>query len=155
MANKLSQWVDQLSTTKALLLGGGIAVVLVGGAYLLKTTSGPQRVSGSFAEAPAPAGVTLAGAFRGPAGSPGRSGGPAGWTMPQAGALFKVCAQCHDRADVARYTKTFGPMVTMMNPMRWSDPRTFTQGMAPMVDPETYEQWYQAWAKSIGRALKK
>lgn len=145
MANKLSQWVDQLSTGKALLLGGGVAVVLVGGAYLLKTTTGPPRVSGFFAEAPAPMGMTPGQGFR----------GPAGWAMPQAGDLFKVCAQCHDGADVARYTKAFGPMVTMMNPMRWSDPRTYTQAMAPMMDPKSYEQWYQAWTQTMGKAVKK
>ncbi|KAA3621096.1 MAG: hypothetical protein DWQ08_14560 [Proteobacteria bacterium] len=64
-----------------------------------------------------------------------------------------VCAQCHAGEDLARYTKTFGPMLQMVNPVNWVNPMAYLNMMTPMVDPATYTEWYNAYIQKYGGLL--
>ncbi len=64
-----------------------------------------------------------------------------------------VCAQCHNGEDLARYQKSLGPMMQMVNPVNWVNPMAYVNMAAPMVDPETYTEWYNAWVKKYGGLL--
>lgn len=61
-----------------------------------------------------------------------------------------TCASCHTAEEVARYQKTFGPMMAMMNPVNWMNPGGYMNMMAPMMDPKTYRQWYNAYMNKMG-----
>ena len=62
-----------------------------------------------------------------------------------------LCAQCHEGDDMERYTKTLLPMYQlMMNPNNWMNPNAYMQAAVPMMDPQTYMQWYAAWMKIAG-----
>jgi len=68
--------------------------------------------------------------------------------LPTFGNFSQMCAQCHTGDDVKRYEQTFLPMYQMMfNPSAWVDPNAYGQAMQPMIDPETYTKWYNAWMK--------
>ena len=59
-----------------------------------------------------------------------------------------LCAQCHEGDDMERYNKTLLPMYQlMMNPYNWMNPNAYMQAAMPMMDPQTYAQWYTAWMK--------
>jgi len=62
------------------------------------------------------------------------------------------CAQCHTGPDMARYQKTMGPMLAMMNPANWMNPNAYMNMMTPMMDPKTYTDWYNAWMQKYGSA---
>ena len=62
-----------------------------------------------------------------------------------AGTLYDpitTCAQCHDGSDMARYQQALGPMMAMMNPANWFSPQAYMSMMTGMMDPKTYELWY-------------
>ena len=61
-----------------------------------------------------------------------------------------VCGQCHGGEDMARYQQSLAPMMRMINPVNWVSPNAYLQMMTPMVDPETYTSWYNAWMKKYG-----
>ncbi len=63
-----------------------------------------------------------------------------------------TCSQCHTDEDMQRISKTMGPMMQMMNPGNWMNPNAYMQMMVPMMDPETYTNWYDAWMKKFGGA---
>jgi hypothetical protein len=52
------------------------------------------------------------------------------------------CAECHDGHDIARYQQGLGPMMAMMNPANWFSPQAYMNMMTGMMDPKTYEFWY-------------
>lgn len=52
------------------------------------------------------------------------------------------CAQCHDGNDIARYQQGMGPFMAMMNPANWFSPQAYMNMMTGMMDPRTYEVWY-------------
>ena len=61
-----------------------------------------------------------------------------------------LCAQCHDGEAMARYQKTLFPAYQlMMNPMNWMNPNAYMQAMTPMMDPQTYTEWYNAMIKMM------
>ena len=63
-----------------------------------------------------------------------------------------LCAQCHDEEAVERYQKTLLPAYQlMMNPAAWMNPNAYTQAMMPMMDPETYTEWYNAWMQMMNQ----
>ncbi len=64
-----------------------------------------------------------------------------------------VCAQCHTGEDVARYQTSLGPMLQMVNPVNWVKPDAYTQMAAPLVDPETYKKYYDAWIEKYGNLI--
>lgn len=64
-----------------------------------------------------------------------------------------ICAQCHAGEDMARYTKTLGPMMQMINPVNWVNPMAYVNMGLPMVDPRTYAEWYEAYVKKYGALL--
>ena len=62
-----------------------------------------------------------------------------------AGTLYDpitTCAQCHDGSDMARYQQALGPMMAMLNPANWFSPQAYMSMMTGMMDPKTYELWY-------------
>ena len=64
----------------------------------------------------------------------------------------QLCEQCHDEEAVERYQKTLLPAYQlMMNPAAWMNPYAYTQAMVPMMDPETYTEWYEAWMKMMNQ----
>ena len=63
---------------------------------------------------------------------------------------ISTCAQCHSAEDMARYTKSLGPMMQMGNPANMINPNAYTKMMAVPVDPETYTKWYEAWMQKFG-----
>lgn len=72
-----------------------------------------------------------------------------------------VCKQSHTDEDAARYGKTMGPMLSMMTPnyraspnayMNMMNPNTYMGMMAPVMDPDTYRKWIDAWMKKYGAA---
>ena len=64
--------------------------------------------------------------------------------------LSQMCAQCHDADDVKRYETTFLPMYQFMfDPKSWVNPNAYGQTMQPMMDPETYTKWYNAWMERM------
>ncbi len=70
--------------------------------------------------------------------------------MPTFENFSQMCAQCHDANDVKRYETTFLPMYQMMfDPKAWINPNAYGRVMQPMMDPETYTKWYEAWTKSM------
>lgn len=64
-----------------------------------------------------------------------------------------VCAQCHAGEDIARYSKTIGPMLQMINPVNWINPMAYWNMAVPMIDPTTYTEWYDAYVKKYGGLL--
>lgn len=66
---------------------------------------------------------------------------------------MEVCAQCHAAEDVVRYTRTLGPMLQMVNPVNWINPTAYWNMAVPMVDPQTYTDWYNAYIKKYGGLL--
>ena len=64
-----------------------------------------------------------------------------------------VCAECHSGEDLARYQTALGPMLQMVNPVNWVNPMAYVNMAAPIVDPETYTQWYNAYIKKYGGLL--
>jgi hypothetical protein len=64
-----------------------------------------------------------------------------------------VCAQCHTGEDVERYAATIGPMLQMINPVNWVNPMAYWNMAVPMMDPETYTQWYNAYINKYGGLL--
>ena len=62
------------------------------------------------------------------------------------------CQQCHTAEDVARYNKTMGPMMAMMNPSNWMNPNAYMAMMTPMMDPKVYTEWYNAMMKKYGES---
>ena len=62
----------------------------------------------------------------------------------------QMCASCHTGEDLARYQKTMGPMMAMMNPMNWMNPSSYMNMMTPMMDPATYTEWFNAMKKKGG-----
>ena len=61
-----------------------------------------------------------------------------------------LCAQCHDGEAMARYQKTLFPAFQlMMNPANWMNPNAYMQAMTPMMDPNTYTEWYNAMMKMM------
>ena len=70
--------------------------------------------------------------------------------MPTFENFSQMCAQCHDTDDVKRYETTFLPMYKMMfDPQAWVNPNAYGRVMQPMMDPETYTKWYEAWTKNV------
>ncbi len=63
---------------------------------------------------------------------------------------ISMCAACHSGEDMARYEKLIGPMMAMMNPANWMNPGAYTAMMAPMMDPNVYTQWMNAYMKKYG-----
>ena len=66
-----------------------------------------------------------------------------------------TCAQCHDGSDIARYQQGIGPMMAMMNPANWFSPQAYTNMMAGMMDPKTYELWYNGMMGEVCRRLRR
>ena len=64
-----------------------------------------------------------------------------------------ICAECHAGEDMARYVKTLGPMLEMINPVNWVNPMSYVNMGLPMIDPQTYADWYQAYIKKYGELL--
>ncbi|GJL82308.1 MAG: hypothetical protein DHS20C01_19420 [marine bacterium B5-7] len=64
-----------------------------------------------------------------------------------------VCAQCHSDEDAARYSKVLGPMLQMANPLNWVNPMAYVNMATPIMDPETYAEWYKAYTKKYGGLL--
>ena len=60
------------------------------------------------------------------------------------------CVHCHAAADMQRYSRTFGPMMAMMNPTNWMNPAAYLSMMAPMMNPATYTNWFGAWMQKYG-----
>ncbi len=52
------------------------------------------------------------------------------------------CAQCHDGNDIARYQHGMAPFMAMMNPANWFSPQAYMNMMTGVMDPRTYEVWY-------------
>ena len=70
--------------------------------------------------------------------------------MPTFENFSQTCAQCHDANDVKRYETTFLPMYQMMfDPKNWINPNAYGMATRPMMDPETYTKWYEAWTKNM------
>lgn len=70
--------------------------------------------------------------------------------MPTFENFSQTCAKCHDADDVKRYETTFLPMYQMMfDPKAWINPNSYGMAMRPMMDPETYAKWYEAWNKNM------
>lgn len=65
----------------------------------------------------------------------------------------QACASCHNGEDLARYQKTMGPMMAMMNPMNWINPSSYMNMMTPMMDPATYTEWFNAMTKKGGNLI--
>lgn len=65
---------------------------------------------------------------------------------------LSTCAGCHTGEDLARFGKTMGPMLQMMNPANWMNPNAYFSMMTPMMDPQTYTAWYNAWMQKYGAA---
>lgn len=64
-----------------------------------------------------------------------------------------ICAHCHAGEDMARYAATIGPMLQMVNPVNWLNPMAYWNMAAPMMDPATYKQWYDAYVEKYGSLL--
>ena len=64
-----------------------------------------------------------------------------------------LCASCHNGEEMARYTQTLGPMMQMINPVNWVNPMAYWNMMVPMMDPKSYEMWYNDYVKKYGTAL--
>ncbi len=64
-----------------------------------------------------------------------------------------ICAQCHDAEDYVRYQESLGPSMQMLNPVNWVNPMAYVNMAAPLVDPETYTKWYNAWVEKYGGLL--
>ncbi len=60
------------------------------------------------------------------------------------------CAQCHDGNDMARYQQGMGPFMAMMNPSNWFSPQAYMNMMTGMMDPKTYEVWYNGMMGKYG-----
>jgi hypothetical protein len=62
-----------------------------------------------------------------------------------------MCAQCHTEDDVTRYRASIMPLHQfMVDPSNLMKPEAYAQAMRPMMDPETYTQWYNAWMRMMG-----
>lgn len=66
---------------------------------------------------------------------------------------LEVCAACHTEEDMARYEKLIGPMMAMMNPTAWMNPNAYTAMMMPMMDPNAYAQWMNAYMQKYGNYM--
>ena len=64
-----------------------------------------------------------------------------------------MCASCHDGKEMARYQQTLGPMMAMMNPVNWINPMAYINMMAPVMDPKSYEMWYNDYVEKYGKSL--
>lgn len=64
-----------------------------------------------------------------------------------------VCANCHNGEDVARFSSALGPMLQMVNPVNWVNPMAYWNMAVPMMDPQTYSRWYDAYIKKYGPLL--
>ena len=64
-----------------------------------------------------------------------------------------LCSSCHDGKDLARYQQTMGPMMQMINPVNWVNPNAYLNMAMPMLDPKSYEMWYNDYVKKYGTAL--
>lgn len=64
-----------------------------------------------------------------------------------------ICAECHGGEDMARYQHSIGPMMQMVDPSTWINPMAYLRMASPVVDPETYKQWYDGWMNKYGSLL--
>ena len=65
-------------------------------------------------------------------------------------ATIDVCAACHTEEEMARYESLIGPMMAMLNPMARTNPGGYTAMMMPMMDPNAYAQWMNAYMQKYG-----
>ncbi|MFT7532027.1 MAG: cytochrome c553 [Gammaproteobacteria bacterium] len=64
-----------------------------------------------------------------------------------------MCGSCHEGNELARYQQTLAPMMQMMNPLNWFNLMAYINMMAPMMNPESYELWYNDYMKKYGSVL--
>ena len=65
-----------------------------------------------------------------------------------------TCLHCHGRADLERFSASFGPMMQPGTPAARMNPSMYGPMTMRPMNPETYTDWYNAWMKKFGGAMQ-